>query len=79
MYLCLVCRRIFDEPERCTETHGLDCPPYEEWMGCPHCAGAYVETMACECCGNWITGEYIELADGSAICEECYEIKHIED
>lgn len=42
-YQCLDCGRKFSEPEKYQETHGLDSPPYEEWYGCPYCAGAYKE------------------------------------
>ena len=77
MYLCLDCGRLFEEPKRYVETHGLDSPPYEMSKGCPDCGGAYVETMECCMCDEWITGEYIELADGSAVCEECYMKKDI--
>ena len=41
--------------------------------------GAYVKTMPCSCCNNWITGEYIELNDGIVICDRCYKVKNIDD
>ena len=77
MYICLDCGYIFDEPTRYSESHGLDSPPYEEWKGCPKCAGAYEETFPCDVCGKWINGEYIELKDGTTICDDCYKIKNI--
>ncbi len=77
MYLCLDCDKLFEEPRDYTETHGLDSPPYETWSGCPECAGAYVETFKCDECGEWITGEYIELASRAKICDTCYVIKDI--
>lgn len=79
MYICLDCENIFDTPKCYTETHGLNSPPYEIWNGCPKCAGAYVETMCCDQCDNWITGEYIKLKDGAVVCDQCYEVKDIED
>ena len=57
----------------------LTPPPYEEWYGCPKCAGVYVKTMPCSCCNNWITGEYIELNDDIVICDRCYKVKNIDD
>lgn len=79
MYLCLDCGKLFETPTHYTEAHGLDAPPYETWMGCPVCGGAYVETMRCEQCGEWITGEYIELNDGQCVCDECYIARDITD
>lgn len=79
MYLCLECGGLFEEPKKYIETHGLDTPPYEEWYGCPYCDGDYVTTEQCGLCGDWIAGQYVELKDGSFICEDCYLIKDIED
>lgn len=79
MYICLDCNTRFWTPKQFTETHGLDSPPYEAWWGCPRCGGAYLKTMPCSECGQWITGEYIQLKDHTVVCENCYEIKDIED
>lgn len=79
MYVCLDCGCLFDDPEAYTESHGLDSLPYETYSGCPKCAGAYVETVECDCCGEWITGEYVELDNGTVACYNCYIIKNIED
>lgn len=78
MFLCLDCGKLFEEPSYYAETHGLDTPPYETWNGCPKCSGAYVETFECSQCGEWITGDYIEVG-GELICEECYHIKSIDE
>ena len=78
MYLCLDCERVFDDPTAYLERHNLDTAPYEQWTGCPYCGGAYVDAMACDLCNHWITDEYIELKDGTVICEHCYEIKNVE-
>lgn len=45
MYECVDCGYIFEEDDRVlyTERHGLDSPPYEQWWGCPMCAGAFRE------------------------------------
>ena len=79
MFLCLDCDALFEEPQEYTETHGLSSTPYEMKSGCPHCGGAYVETMSCECCGKWITGEYIKLNDHVLVCEDCYIVKDIRE
>ena len=61
------------------ETHGLDTPPYEHFTVCPHCGGAFVEAHRCDCCGEFITADYIMVQDGKCYCEECYSIRNIED
>lgn len=77
MYLCLGCYELFEEPKKYVEKHGLDSPPYEEWYACPHCASNYVETFPCDCCGEYITWEYIKY-DDKTICADCYEVRNIE-
>lgn len=72
MYACLDCGSVFEVPKRFVETHGLDTPPYEEWMGCPNCAGAFVKTHKCDCCNEWITGEYVKTDDYQRFCENCF-------
>lgn len=81
MFLCLECGAIFETPRLYREHQGeyFGYSAYEEYEACPCCAGAFVETYECDCCGKWITGEYVELADGSLYCEECYCIKDIGD
>ena len=79
MYLCLDCENIFDTPKSYIETHGLDSPPYETFDGCLNCGGAYVKTMECASCGEWVAGEYIKLKDGTVICDNCYEPRNILD
>ena len=77
MYLCIECGALFDEPRRTIETHGLDGPPYEVWNVCPECGGAYVETVRCHMCADWITSDYVELNNGSIFCSDCYVVKNI--
>lgn len=74
MYICLDCFRCFDEPQYWKETHGLDSPPYEQMSGCQFCGGAYVEAYECDCCGEWIRGDYIKTDNGERYCENC--IRH---
>lgn len=78
MYLCLDCKNTFIAPQEYIERHGFSHPPYETFYVCPYCGGGYVKTFPCGCCGDWVTGKYIELDDGTVICEDCYEIKDIE-
>jgi DNA-directed RNA polymerase subunit RPC12/RpoP len=70
-YICLDCGKIFEHPERYEETHGLDAPPFEKWLGCPYCGGAYATAYKCDCCDEWITGEYTKTANDQRICEGC--------
>lgn len=72
MWVCLDCLETFESPKHYTETHGLDCGPYEQWSGCPYCAGAFVEAHKCDCCGEWITEHYIKTDDGHRFCDNCY-------
>ena len=79
MYLCADCGEIFDTPKIYIEKHGLEYPPYETWYGCPYCSGAYVETLRCDVCGEYIIEKYIKLINGDIICDRCYEEKNIFD
>lgn len=79
MYICLDCEALFTVPEKYTETHGLDCPPYEEYSGCPNCGGTYAETFKCDRCGKYIAGDYVEVACGNLYCEDCYTLRSIGD
>jgi hypothetical protein len=72
MYVCLECHTVFEDPKSWVETHGLDCGPYEQWSGCPHCGSAYTEAHRCSCCTEWIDGDYIKIND-NRYCENCYD------
>lgn len=37
MFKCKDYNRCFGEPHYITETHNLNCPPYEQIDVCPHC------------------------------------------
>lgn len=71
-YICFDCDRIFTEPKRYVETHGLDTPPYEIFYVCPYCGGDYAEAYECDMCGHYINGSYVKLKNGKRICESCY-------
>ena len=78
MWVCVECGELFEEPEHYVEKHNLDSPPYEEWDGCPECAGTFVEAFRCDCCDEFITGDYFEIENGKKYCQECcrsYELK----
>ena len=77
MFVCLDCGHVFEWPEDYTETHGLDTPPYEHFSGCPVCGGDYVETVQCDWCGEYITGKFVELSDGTVLCSDCYTERDI--
>lgn len=74
IYHCLDCDRFFETPRQFTERHGLEAPPYETWLGCPNCGGAYEEAKLCDCCGNWTGGKYYETENGCVYCEECVTV-----
>ena len=70
MFVCLECGRLFEEPAVWEEKHGLDYGPYELWSGCPLCHGGYTETYRCDCCDEFITGDYI-MVDDKRYCSDC--------
>ena len=76
MFVCIECGRVFEVPNKWTEHHGLDTEPYEHWFGCPTCGGAYTEAYECNCCGEWITDNYIKTDNGARYCSNC--IRHME-
>lgn len=79
MYICLDCNTTFSTPRQYIETHGFDYGPYESHWGCPKCGGAYIEAYECDKCGQYILEDYIELNDGTLICDRCYETKNALD
>lgn len=71
-FKCLRCGHVFEDGEQAEweETHGLDCPPYEKWSGCPICFGGFEETKQCKICG----GEFLkDELNGGCVCNECTE------
>lgn len=71
MYECRECRYQFEKPKKFIETHGLDTPPYEEWYGCPVCAGDYEEIQYCDVCGEPMIRGYSCEDDDRTVCYEC--------
>lgn len=78
MFVCIECGRLFEEPQYWEERHGLDTPPYESLSGCPYCGGVYVKTFPCDCCGEYITGRYVQI-DNKRYCENCYMFCDVTD
>ena len=72
MFVCIECGALFEQPKYCIETHGFTFPPYETWDGCPKCTGAFVKAHKCDCCGEYITGDYIKTDNDRRFCENCY-------
>ena len=76
MLICLNCKHIFDDDEVAVwdESRGeyWGTPCYEKVSGCPCCKGDYEETHKCDCCDEWIVGNYIKTDDGQRICDNCY-------
>lgn len=79
MYVCVDCGTVFEEARYYVETHGLETPPYETWYGCPKCGGYYIEAFKCDCCGEWITGQYAITDDGYSYCDNCYVVREVGD
>lgn len=79
VFVCVECGELFEEPRHFVETHGLDYPPYEEWNGCPECAGMFIEAFKCDCCNEYITGDYIELDSGEKYCDNCFISRELKD
>ena len=80
MLICTDCGRVFDSPRHIVERHGLDAPPYEEYDACPFCFSTDIHpAKQCDLCGGWLTGTYVETADGQRFCEECYSVRDVAD
>jgi len=73
-YICLKCRRTFENLGYWEERHGLDTPPYEKTYCCPLCKSTdYIEYIGrCSLCGSDIFDKYIVLDTGEKYCSECY-------
>ena len=75
MFICLDCGHIFGDFDEREGAHELGI----HWVGCPVCGGKCAETTKCDWCGEYITGNYVELADGTILCSDCYTEKDIAD
>lgn len=69
MFKCENCGEVFERPQSVMETHGLDCPPYEEIFVCQNCGSPnFFEAFPCIDCGEYfLTSEIV----GNGICIEC--------
>lgn len=74
LFYCLQCENLFEVPKIHTEYGECWGRGYSEITNvCPLCNGEVVHlTKKCGCCGEYITGEYIETQDGNYYCENCY-------
>lgn len=74
MYICLECGARFSIPTHYREYRGehFGYPAYEEFKACPACGGDSAETYKCDCCDEWIDGQYIKTDDGKRYCFNCY-------
>lgn len=80
MKLCLDCSYIFEEPKEYSDnTEFWGAPKTKYYLGCPMCSGTYSKTYQCDSCGEWITGSYIYLSDGTMICDKCCTEKDIQE
>ena len=65
MYTCLECRESFDEYRSYREPHG------EIFLGCPDCAGAFIESIDCDICNCHISNTYFVTTSGRRYCFDC--------
>ena len=72
MWVCTNCNFLFEDPDYWEESHGFNDGQFEKWSGCPKCGDRYVKAHECDCCGEFITGEYVKTEDGERYCENCY-------
>ena len=75
-YICIDCRRQFDEPHVYEERHGLEHGPYEKLSCCPFCGGSYEEAVECDECGKVIPESEVCFSEEPwhrALCPECYQ------
>lgn len=73
MFICLDCHALFEKPKHYRETHGLESGPYEEWNGCPKCAGTFSKVMPCNICGALYPESELHTCDDLLLCEDCHE------
>ena len=74
-YICIDCRRQFDEPRVYEERHGLETGPYEKMSCCPFCGGGYEEAVECDECGKVIPESEACFSEPwhKTLCPECYQ------
>ena len=78
-YICTGCNKPFDEPIKyCMSVDG-DPTSIEEFSVCPYCEEQYVDAIQCCQCDETIDCDYIELANGEYVCENCYTLHKLED
>ena len=71
MFVCIECNHTFEVPAQVEERHGFDYGPFETFYVCPQCGESFVEAHKCDCCGEYITGEYIKTDNGKRYCDNC--------
>lgn len=80
MMLCVECGALFEQGKVAVEKHGLDSPPYEEYLVCPSCGGSNLHhARRCDVCNEWITSSYVLTLEGQRICEDCYTQHDVEN
>lgn len=74
-YICIDCRRQFDEPHVYEERHGLETGQYEKMSCCPFCGGGYEEAVECDECGKVIPESEACFSEPwhKTLCPECYQ------
>lgn len=79
MFVCKECGETFTEAKRYVEKHvpgDYSCD--ECYTGCPYCGGAYVEAYICDCCGDYISGDFV-VVDDQRYCDSCFTLHNISE
>ena len=80
---CLNCMSTFEEPskyEQRSEFWGAPCS--ETFYSCPYCDSDDIiedEPPKCDCCRKYCISDFVEIRDGQYFCNDCYQIKDIEE
>ena len=77
-YICLECKKIFEEPKTYVEdlTPGYNSEGgwfRHEYYACPYCEGAYRNAVKCDICDEYVNSEEVEYIDNERICKKCID------
>ena len=79
MLVCKECGEVFEDPNEYVNRHVPENYLYNEhYTGCPYCGGAYVEAQICDCCGDYITGDFVVI-DDQVYCDNCFTLHNISE
>ena len=74
MWYCLNCHHVFDSPKYCKDIIVVDPYPDGPMVSvCPYClSDEFVKAIQCDCCGEYIEGDFIKIKTEECFCENCY-------